>query len=61
MALLRAPDISFQVWLRIGSDDGSDREEENIFIMDTAMLQRFIEEIEKITSLACKLERMQIK
>lgn len=71
MTLLHAPDVTVQFWLRVGGDDGrrSDQavavtgalEEEKIFVMDCGMLNRFIEEIEKITAVACKLERLHLK
>uniref|UniRef100_A0A915PU51 Uncharacterized protein n=1 Tax=Setaria digitata TaxID=48799 RepID=A0A915PU51_9BILA len=74
MVLLHAPDIMLQFWLRVGSrDSGGDwavnavaetsasMEDEKIFLMDYDMLSRLIEEIEKITSVACKLERLRLK
>ncbi|VDO31370.1 unnamed protein product [Onchocerca flexuosa] len=75
MALLHAPDITLQFWLRVGSGDSggnwttgvavetpsASMEDEKIFLMDYGMLSRLIEEIEKIISVACKLERLRLK
>ncbi|EJD75421.1 hypothetical protein, variant [Loa loa] len=74
MVLLNAPDVMLQFWLRVGNGDGGDDwttgiavetstsvEDEKIFLMDCAMLSRLIEEIEKIMSVACKLERLHLK
>ncbi|KAL3990267.1 hypothetical protein ACH3XW_31045 [Acanthocheilonema viteae] len=74
MVLLHAPDVMLQFWLRVGSGDGggdwttgnavetsTSVEEEKIFVMDCEMLSRLIEEIEKIISVACKLERLHLK
>ncbi|VDK71269.1 unnamed protein product [Onchocerca ochengi] len=73
MVLLHAPDITLQFWLRVGSGGGgggnwttdiavetsaASMEDEKIFLMDYGMLSRLIEEIEKIISVACKLERL---
>lgn len=60
MTLLDAPDLSVQFWLRVGAE-GTKEEKEKIFVMDLAMLGRFIEEIEKITSAAYKLNRLHLK
>lgn len=70
MVLLHAPDIMLQFWLRAGTGDGGSHwtvgnadgtsasmEDEKIFLMDCGMLSKLIEEIEKIVSVACKLER----
>ncbi|VDK72516.1 unnamed protein product [Litomosoides sigmodontis] len=74
MTLLRAPDVMLQFWLRVGTGDGggnwttdnavetsTSMEDEKIFLMDCGMLTRLIEEIEKIISVACKLERLNLK
>lgn len=74
MVLLRAPDVMLQFWLRVGAGDGygdwtadnavetsTPMVDEKIFLMDCGMLTRLIEEIEKIMSVACKLERLHLK
>ncbi|KAM3728420.1 Nitric oxide synthase, brain [Dirofilaria immitis] len=74
MVLLRAPDVTLQFWLRVGKGDGNGKwtndnvvatsacvEDEKIFLMDYGMLSRLIEEVEKIISVACKLERLHLK
>ncbi|KAK6112542.1 hypothetical protein QQG55_48085 [Brugia pahangi] len=74
MVLLHSPDIMLQFWLRVGTGDISDdwttgidvetsasMEDEKIFLVDSGMLSRLIEEIEKIMSVACKLERLHLK
>ncbi|VDN89283.1 unnamed protein product [Brugia pahangi] len=72
MVLLHSPDIMLQFWLRVGTGDISDdwttgidvetsasMEDEKIFLVDSGMLSRLIEEIEKIMSVACKLEQFR--
>ncbi|CAG9534348.1 unnamed protein product [Cercopithifilaria johnstoni] len=74
MVLLHTPDVMLQFWLRVGTADGcgdwtirnavgtsTSMENEKIFLMDYGMLSRLIEEIEKIISVACKLERLHLK
>ncbi|EJW87138.1 hypothetical protein WUBG_01951 [Wuchereria bancrofti] len=74
MVLLHSPDVMLQFWLRVGTVDSSDDwttgiavqtsaslEDEKIFLVDSGMLSRLIEEIEKIMSVACKLERLHLK
>ncbi|VIO88858.1 Uncharacterized protein BM_BM9549 [Brugia malayi] len=71
MVLLHSPDIMLQFWLRVGTGDdwttgidvetSASMEDEKIFLVDSGMLSRLIEEIEKIMSVACKLERLHLK
>lgn len=74
MVLLHAPDVMLQFWLRVGTggvggdwtistavETSASVEDEKIFLMDCGMLSRLIEEIEKIISIVCKLERLHLK
>uniref|UniRef100_A0A0R3S5T2 Ovule protein n=1 Tax=Elaeophora elaphi TaxID=1147741 RepID=A0A0R3S5T2_9BILA len=74
MVLLHEPDVMLQFWLRVGTGDGggdwttsnavetsTSVKNEKIFLMDCGMLSRLIEEIEKIISVACKLEHLHLK
>ncbi|VDN07879.1 unnamed protein product [Thelazia callipaeda] len=67
MALLRSPDVMLQFWLRVGKIDNTggtgfcEEDDEEIFVLDYEMLCKLIQEIEKITAVACKLERLRLK
>lgn len=74
MVLLHAPDVMLQFWLRTGNGDvngdwttdfavetSAFEKDEKMFLVDCGMLNRLIEEIEKIMSVICKLERLHLK
>uniref|UniRef100_A0A1I8EYG1 Uncharacterized protein n=1 Tax=Wuchereria bancrofti TaxID=6293 RepID=A0A1I8EYG1_WUCBA len=71
MVLLHSPNVMLQFWLRVGTVGSSDDwttgiavktsasvEDEKIFLVDSGMLSRLIEEI---MSVAYKLERLHLK